>query len=91
MNTPDKVTALLASAGLTPRCVWTEPLEHTWEIDTLFALHTGFGRARRKLDSLDAGRREAFLRGIRARLAGLPAEAFRYRATTVCAVACRPG
>ncbi len=89
MNSPDKMAGLLAAAGLTPLRVWIEPLEHTWKIDTLFALHTGFGRAKRKLDSLEAGRRRPFLDRMRERLASLPSDAFVYRATAVCSVACR--
>jgi hypothetical protein len=44
----------------------------------------------RKLDSLNGPTRVAFLERIRGQLAGLPEEAFRYRATVVCSVACRP-
>ena len=54
------------------------------------ALHTRFGRARRKLDSLDPETRDAFLARIRPRLAGLPPAAFLYRATTVCSVGLSP-
>ena len=46
MNTTEKMTALLASAGLTPQKLWLERLEHTWSIETLFALHTGFAETR---------------------------------------------
>ena len=90
MNTTEKMTALLASAGLTPQKVWLERLEHTWSIEGLFALHTGFGRAKRKLDSLDAETRVAFLERIRGRLSRLGPDAFLYRATVVCSQACRP-
>jgi SAM-dependent methyltransferase len=91
MNTPEKVTGLLAAAGLTPRRVWIEPLEHTWASDSLFALHTGFGRAKRKLDSLPSGIQRAFLRRMRAHLATLTPAAFHYRAMAVCSVAQRCG
>src|SRR5919106_958952 len=90
MNTTDKVAALLADAGLTPLRLWLERLEHTWSVDSLVALHTGYGRLKRKLDSLDPGTREAFLGRIRGRLAALGPEAFHYRAITVCSVASRP-
>lgn len=90
MNTPDNVTRLFATAGLTPLKAWIEPLEHTWDVDSLFALHTGFGRARRKLDSLDPRTQTAFLNDIRGRLAALAPDAFRYRASVVCGMARRP-
>jgi len=90
MNTTEKMTALLASAGLTPQKLWLERLEHTWSIETLFALHTGFGRAKRRLDSLDAETRVVFLERIRGRLSRLGPDAFLYRATVVCSQACRP-
>lgn len=90
MDTTEKVSGLLSAAGLTPLTVWLERLEHTWDVESLVVLHTGFGRAKRKLDSLDADTRAAFLQRIRPRLATLPPDAFVYRATTVCSVASRP-
>jgi ubiquinone/menaquinone biosynthesis C-methylase UbiE len=90
MNTTEKMTALLSSAGLTPQRVWLEHLEHAWSVEGLFALHTGFGRAKRKLDSLDTETRVAFLERIRGRLSQLGPDAFLYRATVVCSLARRP-
>jgi hypothetical protein len=90
MNTPDKVAQLLVAGGLLPQKIWIERLEHRWDVDSLCAVHTGFGRARRKLDSLDAETRTAFLRDIRRRLSALPTEAFEYRAEVVCSMAQRP-
>jgi hypothetical protein len=90
MNTPDKVAQLLVAGGLLPQKIWTERLEYRWDVDSLCAVHTGFGRARRKLDSLDAETRTAFLRDIRRRLSALPTEAFEYRAEVVCSMAQRP-
>jgi SAM-dependent methyltransferase len=90
MDTPDKVARLLEAGGLAPQKIWLERLEHRWDVDSLYALHTGFGRARRKLDSLDAENRATFLGGIRRRLAALPPEAFEYRAVVVCSLAQRP-
>ena len=84
------MASLLSDAGLTAVKLWIERLEHTWDVEGLFALHTGFGRAKRKLDSLNGPTRIAFLERIRGQLAGLPEEAFRYRGTVVCSVACRP-
>ena len=89
MNTTDKVARLLSTAGLTPVTLWVEPLQHDWDVDTLFALNTEFGRLRRKLESLETATRRVFLDRMRRRLAALPREAFLYRATAVCGVACR--
>jgi SAM-dependent methyltransferase len=90
MNTIDRMARLLSDAGLVTRKLWLERLEHTWDVESLFALHTGFGRAKGKLDSLDGPTRAGFLERMRGQLAGLPEEAFRYRGTVVCSVACRP-
>jgi ubiquinone/menaquinone biosynthesis C-methylase UbiE len=90
MDTPDKVAQLLTAGGLVPQKIWLERLEHRWDVDSLYALHSGFGRARRKLDSLDAETRTTFLGGIRRRLAALPPEAFEYQAVVVCSLAQRP-
>jgi SAM-dependent methyltransferase len=90
MNTIDRMARLLSDAGLVTRKLWLERLQHTWDVESLFALHTGFGRAKGKLDSLDGPTRAGFLERMRGQLAGLPEEAFRYRGTVVCSVACRP-
>ena len=90
MNSPGKMQALLTASGLAPDRTWLEHLEHCWDLDGLVALHTGFGRARRKLETLDPPARAAFLARMPARLASLPSEAFVYRATAVCSLAARP-
>jgi SAM-dependent methyltransferase len=87
MNTTEKMAGLLSSAGLRPVTLWIEAIEHDWTVDRLFALHTGFGRAKRKLDSLPAATRAMFLERITHRLAELPPRAFRYRAKAICSVA----
>ena len=68
MNTIDKMARLLSDAGLVTRKLWLERLEHTWDVESLFALHIGFGRAKGKLDSLEreldaSGRRSWSRRG----------------------------
>jgi ubiquinone/menaquinone biosynthesis C-methylase UbiE len=89
MNTTEKVASLLSAAGLTARTLWLERLAHTWDVDSLFALHTGFGRSKRKLESLDEQTRVLFFKRMRKRLTALPSEAFRYRGTAVCTTACK--
>jgi ubiquinone/menaquinone biosynthesis C-methylase UbiE len=90
MNTTEKLAGLLSVAGLSPLRLWTERLQHDWDVGSLFAMHTEFGRLKRKLESLEEQSRGPFLDRIRGRLAALPSEAFRYRATAVCSTACRP-
>ena len=89
MNTTEKMAALLRAAELHPHRLWVERLEHQWSVEGLVALHTRFGRAKRKLDSLDPETRGVFLARIRPRLSALPPPAFLYRATTVCSVGVR--
>jgi len=90
MNTTAKMATLLSEAGFTTVKLWIERLEHTWDVESLYALHTGFGRAKRRLDALDGPTRAAFLERMRDQFAKLPEEAFRYRGTVVCSIACRP-
>jgi SAM-dependent methyltransferase len=89
-DTPEKLTALFAGAGLEPLRVWIERFEYRWELERFIALRTTFGRTMRKLDSLEPRRREAFLVAARARLARLDPFAFFFRAAVVCDVARRP-
>jgi hypothetical protein len=84
------VASLISAAGLTALTLWIERLVHTWDVDSLFALHTGFGRSKRKLESLDEQTRILFFERMRRRLKALPTEAFRYRGAAVCTTACRP-
>jgi ubiquinone/menaquinone biosynthesis C-methylase UbiE len=90
LNTPEKMIGLLSTTGLEPVKVWVERFEHHWGLDELSLMHITFGRTKRKLESLDARTRTAFLARVRDRLLGLPPEAFMYRAAVVCGVACRP-
>ncbi len=89
-DTPEKITALFARAGLEPVRVWIERFEHRWELDRFVALRSTFGRTMRKLRSLDTETHATFLERARARLAALDASAFLYRAAVVCGVARRP-
>jgi SAM-dependent methyltransferase len=88
-NTPDKVGSLLAAAGLVPERVWVEPIEHQWELDRFIGLRTAFGMTKRKLETLEPGKRRAFLDHITGRLRALASTDFLYRAEAVCAVARR--
>ncbi len=89
-DTPDKVAGLFSAAGLAPARAWLEPLVYRWDLERLTALRTRYGRTKRKLESLDADTRAAFLVRARERLTSLPPEAFVYRARVVAAVARRP-
>ncbi len=89
MNSPEKMAELFSTAGFEPVRVWVEPVEHRWDVNALFALHVGFGRTKRKLESIDPDRRTTFLERVRQLWAGLGPNAFLYRATVVCGTACR--
>ncbi|MGH9316052.1 MAG: class I SAM-dependent methyltransferase, partial [Thermoanaerobaculia bacterium] len=90
MNSPEKMRGLFSVAGLEPVRVWLEGFEYHWDLDGLSSMHSTFGRSKRKLESLDAPTRAAFLERVRDRLLCLPSEAFVYRAAVVCGLACRP-
>lgn len=87
MNHPEKLAKLLTAAGFGVRRLWIEPIDHQWDVARFIGLRTGFGTARRKLETLDAGQREAFLARITDRMHRLDPAAFRYRAEAICAVA----
>jgi ubiquinone/menaquinone biosynthesis C-methylase UbiE len=87
MNTPEKVTHLLTTAGFAPARVWIERIEHQWEPARLIGMRTRFGAAKRRLDSLDPPARAVFLERVGRRLSGLGPEDFRYRGAAVCGVA----
>ncbi len=90
MNSPEKMRGLFSVAGLEPVRAWLERFEYHWDVDGLSSMHSTFGRSKRKLESLDALTRAAFLERVRDRLLRLPSEAFVYRAAVVCGLACRP-
>ncbi len=89
MNSPEKMRGLFSVAGLEPVRVWLERFEYHWDLEGLSSMHSTFGRSKRKLESLDAPTRAAFLERVRDRLLRLPSEAFVYRAAVVCGLACR--
>ncbi|MBI2205738.1 MAG: methyltransferase domain-containing protein [Candidatus Rokubacteria bacterium] len=86
-DTPEKVVALLTAAGFSARRVWTEGIEHQWDVARFIGLRTSFGTAKRKLETLVPEKRRAFLAFIADRMRGLDAADFLYRAETICAVA----
>jgi ubiquinone/menaquinone biosynthesis C-methylase UbiE len=89
LNTPEKMTDLFSATGFDTLKVWVERFEHHWGLDELSLMHMTLGRSKRKLESLAANVRAAFLAHIHDRLLGLPPEAFIYRAAVMCGVACR--
>jgi SAM-dependent methyltransferase len=89
MNSPEKMRGLFSVAGLEPMRVWLERFEYHWDLNGLSSMLSTFGRSKRKLESLDAPTRAAFLERVRDRLLRLPSEAFVYRAAVVCGLACR--
>ena len=86
LDSADGIAELLRSAGLETTAVWTEDLHHEWEAARYWRLATGSGVNRMRLAQLDdATRADALERG-RARLAALPAEAYRWHGQVLCAI-----
>ena len=89
MNTREKISDLLTSASFIPTRVWVERIEHQWDVPRFIALRTRFGETKRKLETLDAGRRREVLGRIAERMSRLGSGDFLYRGSAICAVAMR--
>ncbi len=86
INTPDKLAALLAEAGLARPATWTDRLSHTWDPgDWLeFISH---GRRRLRLDALSPEARESCLARVAVRVARLTPEQLTERSEVIFATA----
>jgi ubiquinone/menaquinone biosynthesis C-methylase UbiE len=82
----NKVTSLLVQAGFGGARVWSESIEYRWRAEDYFE-HQTRSTSRLRLLSLDEGDREACLRRIRERLAGLSDEQYVYCGEVVMAIA----
>jgi len=90
MNTPDKLSALLASAGYTATQTWAQVFEHRWTIDDVVKVQLGCGMAARRISSLAAGDAADCEARVRQRMAGLPSDALIHRPEILFATASRP-
>jgi ubiquinone/menaquinone biosynthesis C-methylase UbiE len=88
MDTADKLSALLRTAGFGVVQTWTQVFEHRWTIDAIIDVQLGCGMAARRIGSLsrsDAARCESH---VRERLAKLRPDALVYRPEILFATAC---
>lgn len=90
MDTPDKLSALLASAGYTAVRTWAQVFEHRWTIDDVVKVQLGCGMAARRIGSLAPGKATDCEARVRQRMAGLPADALIHRPEILFATASRP-
>jgi SAM-dependent methyltransferase len=86
MNTPEKLSDLLAQAGLEIIRVWSERFDHHWDPEWLYTLRTGCGSYARRLETLDPEQRAACLARVRERWAALGPDDFIYRPGIVFAI-----
>ena len=89
MNTPDKVEALLADAGLDPVRIWIEEHAHRWDPGA-FRWYLAYGSRRRRLDTLPEDARTKAVARVNERLDALEPDGWVYRFTCVLSVAHRP-
>jgi ubiquinone/menaquinone biosynthesis C-methylase UbiE len=89
MNTPEKISALLEAAGLSPQRAWTARSEFRWEGEAFFR-YLGYGFRKKRLDTLSPEARGSCLARLRERLDSLGPEAYAYPFEAVYALARRP-
>ena len=89
LDSPDAVEDLLREARLRPERLWTERLEHRWDAASFYALATGSGVNRVRLEGVDKSTRRALLEHVREGLEALAPDDFFWWGEVVCAVASR--
>lgn len=90
MDSADKLSALLVSAGYTAVQTWARVFEHRWTIDAVVKVQLGCGMAARRIGSLSASAAADCEARVRQRMARLPSEALIYRPEILFATASRP-
>lgn len=90
VNAPEKLEALLRSAGFAQPRAWNDDLVWTFDADGLIHLKTSMGSSKPRFDSLSPAASKACLAEARARMATLPPEGFVARASLVYAMGSRP-
>jgi ubiquinone/menaquinone biosynthesis C-methylase UbiE len=90
MDTPDKLSALLASAGYRAVQTWAQVFEHRWAIDAVVKVQLGCGMAARRIGSLPAAAARECEERVRHRMARLPPDALVHRPEILFATALRP-
>lgn len=87
MNTPEKLTQVVQSSGLTVEKLWSETFSHAFKLEDLIKLQLGCGPASRRLPSLSAKRRAKCEARVRERLAEFTPEQLEYKPEVLFAVA----
>jgi SAM-dependent methyltransferase len=90
MDTSDKLSALLGSAGYAAVHTWAQVFEHRWTIDTVVKVQLGCGMAARRIASLSARSAAECEERVRQRMAALPSDGLIYRPEILFATATRP-
>jgi ubiquinone/menaquinone biosynthesis C-methylase UbiE len=91
VDAPAKVSALLEAGGFVQVRAWSVWFKHQWEREHLFALRQGFGKPKRRLQSLAPDVRAACLARIRERLDRAPSHGLLHRPEVVFGTARRVG
>jgi ubiquinone/menaquinone biosynthesis C-methylase UbiE len=90
MDTADKLSALLVSAGYTAVQTWAQVFVHRWTIDDVVKVQLGCGMAARRIGGLSAEAAAECEARVRQRMAGLPPDALIHRPEILFATASRP-
>ncbi|MGH9868062.1 MAG: class I SAM-dependent methyltransferase [Candidatus Polarisedimenticolia bacterium] len=90
VGTPERVQALMERAGCERIRAWTVPFRHPYQVEDFVAMRTTWGSTRRRFESLEPGRRAAFLERVGARLGSLEPSDFVDRANLIYATAVAP-
>ncbi|MGH2829290.1 MAG: class I SAM-dependent methyltransferase [Actinomycetota bacterium] len=89
LNSTARATTAWESTGLHVDRAWEHRGEHRWTVDSLMAIATGYGRSKRRYDSLAPEAQASFEAATRARLAGMDGEELTWRPVVVFAIARR--
>lgn len=90
MDTLEKLSALLDTAGYASLQTWRATFHHPWAVDDLLAMQTGCGMPARRLATLTAADRARCEARVNARLTSLAASDLVYRPEVLFAIARRP-
>jgi SAM-dependent methyltransferase len=89
VNTPDKVAALMSSAGFGSIHTWIGIYDRQMTVDGFLRHRMGHGQSRARFESLEPEDRPGCLAAVRRRLAGIDPAELRDRAEVIYALATR--
>jgi ubiquinone/menaquinone biosynthesis C-methylase UbiE len=90
VNAPEKIEALLRSAGFAQPRAWNDDLVWTFDAEGLIRLKTSLGSSKPRFDSLSPAASAACLADARARMEAISPDGFRARARLVYSTGSRP-